>query len=195
MNKIYVSFSPYIAKVLREEMATAPDAPIQIPPHISCEKFWQKRFPLMPARQLRKQPGLLELFTKALRDGTKDPFPYTPYNLAYSEDEYNSFPDSPEKRDELVAFALPKVISYKEKTYVTNTKNLMERRAGNNFRQAAIYHFYEIFGHYLHSVQLDCIRDCKPFSPIEAIQLFADEYDLTSNEFQALRTQYYRRPH
>lgn len=189
MNKIYVSFSSYIAKVLREDLASGKE-PIDIPPYITVESFWKKRYPLMGGRQLRKQPSLRQLFISSLRTEKED---FIPYHLAYSEEEYKDFPESEDKKNELIEFAIPKVLTVGGNAVVSNSRVLMDNNGGRLFRQAAIFHFYDLLSLFLHSLQLDCLKAKKPFSIREGIRLFADDYDLSSNEHDALYIQYFRK--
>lgn len=141
-------------------------------------------FPL----DIKKKPSLRELFLSALRvEGCKKP-----YLKAYSEEEYNGFPDSEDKRNELVAFMLPKVLMRNYATFIPNGKTQMEQYEGSQFRQAAIFHFYDLLSMSLHTTQMECMKCDRPFNICEAIHLFAEEYNLTSTEEDTLRRQYYR---
>lgn len=188
MAAIYISFSSHIAKVLRQSLGSDGN-PIDIPATIRCDSYWHHIFPFADRKQLRLHPSLLELFTKALRTG-QEQRAYIPYNLAYSENEYNNFPDSSEKRSELVSFLLPRTLDY---GVLTSANTVMEQGGGARFRQAAIYYAYDCFSAFLHANNYDCIREHRPFSVSEAIRLFADHYGMTSNEQDVLRQQYYRR--
>lgn len=191
MAKIYVSFSPYIAKVLRHELAND-DGSIDIPLHVRSDTYWLHRSPYLKPKELKRHPSLREMFESALRmEGDADSA--QPYIKAYSEDEYNSFPDSDEKRNELVAFVMPRCLVRGRTTVVPNGKTVMARYDGARFRQACIYYFYELFKAFLHANQLLCVKAKRPFSISEAIHLFVEEYDLGTNEEDALRIQYYRR--
>lgn len=191
MSKIYLRLSTQIAKVLRHELAGKNGA-IDIPPHIRSDKYWQKRCPYLKGQDIKRKPSLREMFERSLRTEQEEG-EFIPYNLAYCEDEYNQFPDSEEKQGELVAFTMPKTINRGFATYVTNGKTIMEKFGGSAFRQALIYHFYELLSLSLHANQLECVREQRPFNISEAIHLFAADYNLSSNEEETLRIQYYRR--
>lgn len=191
MPTIYVSFSPHIAKVLRKDWGKN-GQPIDIPSHARSDNYWKKQYPNMHLRRIRQQPSLRELFIDALRTGQAERY-YLPYTLAYSEEEYRQFPDSDEKKNELVAFRMPNVITCGNTAKPTNTKTVMEQKAGERFHQAAIFYFYDTFASFLHIYQFECIENGQPFNISEGIRLFSDKYDLSSNEQHNLRIQFYRR--
>lgn len=191
MANIYVSFSPHIAKVLRHELG-GNDKAIDIAPRIRCDRYWMKRFPDLKVQDLSRKPSFREMFYLALRVESEEGT-FIPYQRAYTEEEYKKFPESDDKRDELVAFVLPKVIHRGYGTLTPNASTLMERYAGTQFRQAAIFFFYDLFSRFLHANQLECAKNHQPFNICEAIHLFGEKYDLSSSDEDALRQQYYRR--
>lgn len=191
MAVIYLSFNSHIAKVLRHKLSIN-GAPIDIPPYIRSDNYWRNSRPNISRKQLRRMPSMSELFIKALRIRNEGRS-FVPYPLAFSENEYNGFPESDDKRDELVAFQLPKVIPWENTAKTTNANTVMDKRGGQMFRQAAIYYVYDILATHLHTVRQETELNGNPFNISEGIRLFADEYDMTSNEQNTLLTQYYRR--
>ncbi len=193
MNKIYVSFSTYIAKYLRKELGEG-SQPINIPPHLRSLRYWRSRGAGAYASlaKLKRMPTIRELFIRALRLPEKKYPYYAPYSLAFSEEEYNAMSASDDKREELVAFQLPAVIPYGEVNLPTNPRTLMAQIPGEQLRKAFIYYFYEQFAAFLHRYQMECVETMRPFTVVEAIAQFADVYDYSSNEQYALRGQYYR---
>ena len=191
MSRIYVSFTPYIAKGLRHELADKQGV-IDIPDHIRSDKYWKKAYPLFSDRQIKLLPSLRELFLSSLRTGKEGNW-FQPYSRAYSEQEYANFPDSDEKRDELVAFSMPKTLTIGHTTIMPTDTTTMDATIGQQFRQACIYHFYDLFAAFLHKHSYECMDNKQKFSICDAIQLFSDEYDFTTSEQHALRVQYYRR--
>lgn len=187
MAAIYVSFSSHIAKVLRKEYAKN-GMPIDIPAYISSSSYWRWRYPTITMVELRKKQTLREIFLDSLI--FKEEKKRDVYIKAWSEEEYRQFPDSEEKRDELVAFQLPKMLDH---GVPTSTKTTMERYAGQRFRQACIFHVYDILSKFLHKAEFDSMQAKKAFKLSEGIRMFADAYDLSANEQNTFLTQYYRR--
>lgn len=189
MATIYVSLPSQIVKVLRREYAPKGGA-IAIPPHVRVDRYWMKKG--CTPGEARKKPSLLEMMMDAIRT-EKEAGTFIQHQRVFCEEEYNKFPDSDEKKDELVALFVPQVWIRNGNPYVTNSKVMMEFKAGERFRRAMLYHFYDIFGSYLHALQHECIKDKREFNISEAIGEFADEYDLTTTEQDRLRLLYYRR--
>ena len=195
MNNIYISFSPYIAKFLRKELSTG-GKPIDIPTHLRSIRYWRTKPSCTYATlyELNRKPTLREMFIKALRvPGKKHSLSYAPYSLAFSEEEYKAMPPSEEKRDELVAFLLPATIPCGHYAQIpTNDKTIMAQAQGEQLHRAFIHYFYEQFSYFLHRYQQECMETNKIFTVVEAIERFSEQYDLSSNDQNAIRIQYYR---
>lgn len=191
MAAIYLSYSSHIAKVLRQELSKD-GLPIELPAGMRPASYWRKFEPYLTAIELKRKPSLRAMLIDALRteDTTSTA---TPYVLAFSEEEYKTFPESDEKKNELVAFALPKFLNIGNKTICTNSRTIMEKKRGQRFRQATIYYAYEILRNYLHTAELNAHKNNENFNLSEAIRKFADKYDMSSCEEATLLTQCYRR--
>lgn len=191
MAKVYLSYSSHIAKVLRKELSRD-GSPIDLPAGIRPASYWRKSEPYLTPIELKRKPSLRSMLIDALRVNSGNP-KGMPYMLCYSEDEYNSFPESEEKKNELVAFAIPKTLTIGNKTVRTNSQTIMEKKRGQLFRQATIYYVYEILRNHLHSEELNAHKRNENFNLSESIRTFADKYDMTSCEQATLLTQCYRR--
>ena len=193
MNVIYISFSPYIAKFLRKELSEK-GKPIDIPANLRSIRYWKSKGSGVYATQseLRRKPTIRKLFTSALRvPGKQYPY-YVPYALAFSQEEYESMPESDEKRDELVPFLLPVTVPYGLTDIPTSPRTIMSQSGGEQVHRAFIHYFYEQFAEHLHRFQHECMETNQTFSVVEAIARFSDIYDLTSCDQDAIRKQYYR---
>ena len=193
-NIIYISFSPYIASVLRKELSTKKDEPIRITHELKATAYWRKKYPYMSRRQLDKQGSMQYLFISALREyNIKNIRNTRVYSLAFSQREVRNNPHLI-KMSSLVPFRLPSSIPDGTKQKPTSENTLMDKFAGQKFRQAIIYYFYDLLKTFLHKTQHEARQRGETWQATTAIQQFCDYYDLSSEDYFNILRQYYRHP-
>lgn len=191
-NSIYISFPPYVAKVLKAELVMQNGESIRISPGMRATAYWKHKFPYMSSRSLAKQPSMHFLFISALREyGQEHIGKTTNYGLAFSQRMVDANPELVSERH-LVPFRMPLDIPVGTGKKDTSDNTLMDKVAGQQFRQAMIYHFYDVFKSFLAETERESAMLGESWNPSEAVQLFCDKYDLSSDDYFNLLRQYYR---
>lgn len=193
-NIIYISFSPYIAAVLRKELSAQKGEPIRITPELKATAYWKTKYPYMSRRQLDKQGSMQYLFISALREYKIENIRNSRvYNLAFSQREVDGNPDLIRIHN-LVPFRLPSTIPDGTGQKPTSENTLMDKFAGQKFRQAIIYYFYDLLKTFLRKTQHEARQREETWQATTAIQQFCDCYDLSSEDYFNILRQYYRHP-
>ena len=193
-NNIYISFPPYIATVLKKELPIRKGEAIRIHSDMKATEYWKNVYPFMGKRGIDKLGNMEYLFIRALREFDQDHINNTNvYRLAFSQRMVDASPELI-RRKNLVPFRLPLTIPDGTGQKDTSDNMMMDKEAGQQFRKAMTFHFYSIFKSFLQEAEHEAAMMGEPFTPSEAVQLFCDKYDLTSDDYFNLLRQYYRHP-